>query len=140
MAEFDPRFDPSFQRGFAGRPAQPVERLVEIPDAAAPVAQRPERLVPEAPELPLEEDDEGISLSGNPWVRALWVIAGVFTIGGLVAQWQAQQLFSSQNGSNAIDYYVLPSILSTMSPWFTFAGLIAGVAVVTLHAVRWRQP
>lgn len=137
MAEFDPRFDPSFQRGFAGRPAQPVERVVETPDAAAPVIQRRDPVIPE---LPLEESDEGISLSGNPWVRALWVIAGVFTIGGLVAQWQAQQLFSSQNGSNAIDYYVLPSILSTMSPWFTFAGLIAGVAVVTLHAVRWRQP
>ena len=75
---------------------------------------------------------------GNPWLRALWVVAAVFTVTGLLATYAAQSLMQGANTSSAIDYYVLPLTVSQLAPWFTVTGLFAGVAALVLNAIRWR--
>jgi hypothetical protein len=148
QSDFDPRFDPAFQRGFDGEVAQaPAVRPVVRPthpsggrstvgperELEAGPLDEPTTLLADAvhPQLP--------SLRGNPWMRVLWAVAAVFTIGGVVATWQSQVLFSTPNGENALDYYVWPTLLQTLAPWFTFAGLVAGIGAVFLHASRWRD-
>ena len=75
---------------------------------------------------------------GNPWLRALWVVAAVFTVAGLLAAYMSQAMMQGANTSSAIDYYVLPLTVSQLAPWFTVTGLFAGVAALVLNAIRWR--
>jgi hypothetical protein len=137
--DFDPRFDPAFQRGYDGRgvgpvvePARPVVEPVET--RAAPVVERVETSpAPAGPLEPLRYETRG-----NPWLRALWVVAAVFTVAGVLAAYAAQAMMQSANTSSAIDYYVLPLTVSQLAPWFAVSGLLAGVAALVLNAIRWR--
>lgn len=138
-ADFDPRFDPAFQRGFDGRTPGPVVEPVR------PVVERvgsmvePVETPPPAVEL-VETSAEPLRYEtrGNPWLRALWVVAAVFTVAGLLAAYAAQAMMQGANTSSAIDYYVLPLTVSQLAPWFTVTGLFAGVAALVLNAIRWR--
>jgi len=109
-SDFDPRFDPAFQRGFDG----PVEHV-----EASPATQLP-------------------TLRGNPFIPALWITAAVFTIAGVAGQYLATFLDSSPTASSATQEYVLPSVLIALSPWLFAAGLALGVAMLVIHALRWR--
>ena len=131
-ADFDPRFDPAFQRGYDGRMPGPVVEPVR------PVVERVGSVVEpvETPAEPLETFR--YETRGNPWLRALWVVAAVFTVVGLLATYAAQSLMQGANTSSAIDYYVLPLTVSQLAPWFTVTGLFAGVAALVLNAIRWR--
>ena len=139
-ADFDPRFDPAFQRGYDGaagpvRPAvEPARSVVEPVETA-----RATRSVVEPVETPAEPlETFRYETRGNPWLRALWVVAAVFTVVGLLATYAAQSLMQGANTSSAIDYYVLPLTVSQLAPWFTVTGLFAGVAALVLNAIRWR--
>jgi hypothetical protein len=137
-ADYDPRFDPAFQRGYDGRTAAPV---FERESPARPVVE-PGRSVVELVETspraaePIEKPR--YETRGNPWLRALWVVAAVFTVAGLLAEYAAQSLMQGANTSSAMDYYVLPLTVSQLAPWFTVTGLFAGVAALVLNAIRWR--
>lgn len=119
----DPRFDPAFQRGFEG-------------DALAPVLRRAN---PDETPIVQPVTDAPLTLRGNPWVVVLWVLGPVFLAGGLWGLWQAEVILSAPITSSASSYYVLPSLLQAFSPWLSLVGLITIVAVVFLHAVRWRK-
>ena len=135
-ADFDPRFDPAFQRGYDGAAAPVVER-VETP--AAPVSPVRPVVEPVGTLAPAEPDESRrYETHGNPWLRALWVVAGVFTIAGVLAAYASQAMIQGANTSSAIDYYVLPLTVSQLAPWFTVTGLFAGVAALVLKAIRWR--
>ena len=145
--DFDPRFDPAFQRGYvddgsgAPQPYRGIEALgleaepeplepLESRDAA--VAQAPAQAHPEL---------LAISLQGNPWIRVLWVIAPVFVLGGVIGQaWSQTLLFSGSyaSGPSGFASYVAPSVMQSVGPWMVLTGLAALVGVVFLHAVRWR--
>lgn len=144
--DFDPRFDPAFQRGYVddgsraeqqhrggdriGRGAGPggLPPQLESRDAAvAHVLAHPEPVA--------------VSLEGNPWVRVLWVIAPVFILGGLIGQaWSQSLLFNGSYSSDPSAFlsYVAPSVVQSVGPWMVLIGLAALVGVVFLHAVRWR--
>jgi hypothetical protein len=136
-ADFDPRFDPAFQRGYDGAagPARSVVEPVETARATRPVNE-PVRSVVEPVETPAEPFR--YETRGNPWLRALWVVAAAFTVAGLVAEYAAQSMMQGANTSSAMDYYVLPLTVSQLAPWFTVTGLFAGVAGLVLSAIRWR--
>lgn len=128
-----------FDVGSTARPAGPTAVGDGAGGAAGAGGRMPE--TPEFTESASDAEDAGRepnTVRGNPWLRTLWLIAVVFTIGGLAAQWQAQLMFASSNPSNVVEYYVIPSILGTMSPWFTFAGLFAGIGAVFISAAKWR--
>ena len=139
-ADFDPRFDPAFQRGYDGaagpvRPAvEPARSVVEPVETARATRSVVEPVETGRPAVePLRYETRG-----NPWLRALWVVAAVFTVTGLLATYAAQSLMQGANTSSAIDYYVLPLTVSQLAPWFTVTGLFAGVAALVLNAIRWR--
>ena len=138
-ADFDPRFDPAFQRGYDGRmPGPLVEPVRPVVERVGSVVE-PVETPPPAVEL-VEASAEPLRYEtrGNPWLRALWVVAAVFTVTGLLATYAAQSLMQGANTSSAIDYYVLPLTVSQLAPWFTVTGLFAGVAALVLNAIRWR--
>ena len=139
-ADFDPRFDPAFQRGYDGaagpvRPAvEPARSVVEPVETARATRSVVEPVETGRPAVePLRYDTRG-----NPWLRALWVVAAVFTVAGMLAAYAAQATMQGANTSSAIDYYVLPLTVSQLAPWFTVTGLFAGVAALVLNAIRWR--
>ena len=138
-ADFDPRFDPAFQRGYDGRTRGPVvEPVRPVVERVGSVVE-PVETPPPAVEL-VETSAEPLRYEtrGNPWLRALWVVAAVFTVAGMLAAYSAQAMMQGANTSSAIDYYVLPLTVSQLAPWFTVTGLFAGVAALVLNAIRWR--
>ena len=74
---------------------------------------------------------------GNPWLRALWIVAAIFVAGGVAAQFAAQSTLQGATRS-AIEFYVVPTVAAELSPWFLLTGLLSGVAAVVLNAIRWR--
>ena len=134
-ADFDPRFDPAFQRGYDGRTAAPVRPAVE---RARPVVEPVETPPPPVELVETSAEPLRYETRGNPWLRALWVVAAVFTVAGMLAAYSAQAMMQGANTSSAIDYYVLPLTVSQLAPWFTVTGLFAGVAALVLNAIRWR--
>lgn len=68
----------------------------------------------------------------NPWLAVLWVLAGLFILGGVAV------LVVVPSADSAFDVFVLP-VLQAIAPWLVGAGLAALVAAVTLHAVRAEQ-
>lgn len=135
--DFDPRFDPAFQRGHESRESvvpSVVQRptVVERPPVVELVETNPQPT--QSPTHPAP----AFETRGNPWLRALWVVAAIFVVGGVAAQFAAQALLQRAYSSSPIDFYVLPLSLAQLSPWFTVAGLFAGVAAIVLGAIRWR--
>ncbi|MGV8970718.1 MAG: hypothetical protein ACOH10_00225 [Rhodoglobus sp.] len=142
---FDPRFDPAFQRGYVeGTSAAPKQ--VKRPAA---IGLPPEPLAAQAPDTraaavaePLAHPEPAVvSLAGNPWIRVLWIIAPVFIIGGLAGQaWAQSRMFGNfnANGPDVFTTYIVPAVAQSICPWMVLTGLAALVGVVFLHAVRWR--
>ena len=142
--DFDPRFDPAFQRGYVegGAPApRQVQRpaVIDLP----PEPSRPETADARDAEVvtPQAHPEPSVTLAGNPWIRVLWVIAPVFILGGLAGQaWSQSRLFGSvnPNGTGVFMSYVVPAVAQSICPWMVLTGLAALIGVVFLHAVRWR--
>jgi len=149
---FDPRYNPAFQPGFddgdataerrPGVEPVSVRRAPEVEAAAArPIVDRADArpvVVPVETRPPLLASQPLIETHRNPWMLALWIVTAVFVVGGVAAQFAAQSLLQGSYVGSAIDYYVLPAVISQLAPWFTLAGLFAGVAAMVLSAIRWR--
>lgn len=147
-SDFDPRFDPAFQRGFEARRsmASPVAERFSQEEVQRPSVAPPARLVqPTLDRYDVEaRGDEALSVGaapfetrGNPWLRALWIVAGVFVAGGIATQFVAQATLQGASRS-AIEFYVVPTVAAELSPWFLLTGLLAGVVALLLNAIRWR--
>ncbi|MDJ0333924.1 hypothetical protein QMG83_01670 [Salinibacterium sp. G-O1] len=146
--DFDPRFDPAFQRGYVEGASTAPNRVQRPPAVGLP----PEPLAAAAPpapdarsaavgELQAHPESPAVSLVGNPWIRVLWIIAPVFIIGGLAGQaWAQSRMFGgfSSNGPDVVTSYIVPAVAQSICPWMVLIGLAALVGVVFLHAVRWR--
>lgn len=130
--DYDHRFNPAYQRGHE-------DDYVTAPQqqAAEPAARRLEE-----PTVLLSETAarEQSSLRGNPWVAVLWVLAIALIAAGVAAQWFAQAMLTNARTVSAQTLYVVPAVLAELSPWLVAVGLVSLVAVVMLHAVRWRAP
>ena len=120
-SDFDPKFDPAFQRGFDG----PV-----VGGRASPT--RPAEHVDTSPAVELP------TLRGNPFIPVLWITAAVFTIAGAAGQFVGTWLSYSGSASSAALTYVLPAVLIALTPWVFAAGLAVGIAALVIHALRCR--
>ena len=146
--DFDPRFDAEFQRGYEGAGGSaPRQRSapprIEAPQQSVnPPRATDARARPDAPApVVVAHPEPAVTLAGNPWITVLWVIAGVFVLGGLAGQIYAQTIFGGGLSTGAGDVfrtYVIPGIIQSVCPWMILTGLAALVGVVFLHAVRWR--
>jgi hypothetical protein len=156
-SDFDPRFDPAFQRGFdgpdvdrgatparrvEGTPSTPVEptpvRVEPMPPRVEPVPPRVEPVPPGVESVETSPPTQPPTLRGNPFIPVLWIAAAVFTTAGAAGQYFATFLNYSAPASSAALEYVLPSVLFALSPWLFAAGLALGVATLVIHALRWR--
>ncbi|MBG6054870.1 hypothetical protein IWX81_001281 [Salinibacterium sp. CAN_S4] len=144
---FDPRFDPAFQRGFVDDDSRAPQRhggIEALGLGGEPIGLPPQPVESReaaVAEVPAHPEPVAVSLEGNPWVKVLWVIAPVFILGGLIGQAWAQSLLfngSFTSGPSAFESYVVPSVVQAVGPWMVLTGLAALVGVVFLHAVRWR--
>jgi hypothetical protein len=147
---FDPRFDPAFQRGFVDDGSRSPQRYGGIEAlglGAEPIGPAPQPLESlesreaVAAEAPAHPEPVAVSLERNPWVKVLWIIAPVFIIAGVIGQaWSQSLLFDGSFVRDPSPFvsYVVPSVVQAVGPGMVLTGLAALVGVVFLHAVRWR--
>ena len=121
-SELDPRFDPVFQRGHEDDPVAPPSPVIE---RSRDPLERVE---------PVET-----SRRKNPWLPILWILSITLLAFGLWAQWHGTQLTMRPNLDNVTEYYILPTVLLAIAPWFGAVGLASLVGVVFLHAVKWHE-
>jgi len=164
----DPRYDPVYQRGFASSASPARIRAVETPkqDRPAP-AQRPEQhraapLRPSDEERPdpfvvppatgsaddaepeetepdqREDAPSGLTLRGNPWVAALWVVAVLLLTAGFFGTWRSQSIYVGATPINDMNEIVTFQVLQTLSPSLVLVGLLVLGGLFFLHAVSWR--
>lgn len=153
-AQYDPRFDPAFQRGFDGATqAVPRERLhstaavVPVVDAQrrlseASSAPRPgvqsESITPERErESEPERDREPEPRRANPFIIALLAVALLLVGGGLYLVSQLAQLFANPSETTQYDYITLQA-LTIGAPIIIGLGIATGIGVLFIYAARSR--
>ena len=132
MSDFDPRFDPAFQRGYDGPAVTPPPTA----DAPAPAAPPLVRIDPQAAAAPQADDDELAPRRGNPFLVALAVIGIALAVGGLVLVFQLRTIFGDGNGNPDFDYVTLQTLMIA-APILAGLGLATGIGVLFVLAVRW---
>ena len=147
--EFDPRFNPAFQRGYDG----------PIPDASAPAretASPPARATAAEP-FPLprleasptpdhhdEYDDRFIEseVAGprrmNPFLIVLGAVSAILVGGGLFLVSRLRDLFEDTQSSSSFDFVTL-NVLSAIAPLIICLGLATAIGVLFVFAVRWNR-
>jgi hypothetical protein len=118
----------------------------------------PESTVVEA-DTPVEVDETQpdpapphAPLRRNPWLIVLWLLGILLTALGLWGLFQAAEratdpayVLVSGYGSEQYrapgveDFYVIPIILASLSPWLTALGIGSIIAASTVHAVHWSR-
>jgi hypothetical protein len=120
-------------------PATPAVVETVVPEPAF----EPE---PEVIEEPVEKARR------NPWLIVLWIIGIALTALGLWGLFQAAEraldptyVLVAGYGSEQYrtpdveDFYVVPIILASLSPWLTALGIGSIIAASTVHAVHWSR-
>lgn len=123
---FDPRYDPSFQRGFDR--VRGSTRQADSVTTREPPAGRSD-----VPAPPL-----GMVLRGNPFIYALITVGAFLLVFGLWAQWGAA---AGATGSyRSPDELVPDAFFASVGPWCMTLGIATLVTVLVLYAVHWRMP
>ena len=132
MSDFDPRFDPAFQRGFDGR-TRPASKQT---DDAAPESPPLVRIDPDAAALADPEPEDLLARRGNPFLVALIALAVALTVGGLALVFQLRTIFADSTASSEFDYITLQT-LTIGAPILVGLGIATGVGVLFVLAARW---
>jgi hypothetical protein len=161
--EFDPRFDPAFQRGFEPtgsrfRPRAGDQRTAEALTAdrtrivappvspaagtAAPPVAQPVDTHASGALLPDDSDGAADAATGsgvNPFLIALGVLSVLLVAGGVWGVQTAREPFLNTNAAANVDYSGL-QMLMTFAPMAIALGIATAVGILFVFAVRWRQP
>lgn len=93
-----------------------------------------------APQTPGVDLGSATEARRNPFIVALWIFAVVFSVGGVVLQWQAS--ISSYNRSFNADEIptevIIQQLVWTITPTMISVGAMTLVGLVFWHAVTWR--
>ena len=145
--DFDPRFNPAFQRGYEGvaeTPAPAARSTITPSPSSRPVTPPAARVEPE-PFALLSRDIEEYAEAGvaapairNPFIIVLAVVAVVLTGGGLLLFSRLGALFADTQSSTGYDYVTF-QVLVIAAPLLVCLGLATGVGLLFLFAVRWSR-
>jgi hypothetical protein len=154
--DFDPRFDPAFQRGFDGteprgrrqsRADEPRGSSRSLSDdsrgSSRSLSDRSETSPPQPPAAPSAapaEPAEHPEAPGgaNPFVLALAVVSVALVAGGVWGVQAAREPFLRTDAAVDVDYSGL-QMLMTFAPMSIALGLATAVGILFLYAVRWRR-
>jgi hypothetical protein len=126
MSDFDPRFDPAFQRGYDGPAVASKKQTTEPAPESIPLIQ-------------VDADvsrDEPIERRTNPFLIALTIASIAFVAAGLVLVFQLRALFADTQASADFDYITLQTLMIG-APILVGLGLATGIGVLFVYAVRW---
>ena len=155
--DFDPRFNPAFQRGYdgpapepqvsstrvgvpSGRTAEPVpvamprREATEIAESFSSPNIADTRFA-ESEQLAESERDERRT---NPFLIALGAIAALLVGGGLFLVSRLRDLFEDTQSSSNFDFVTL-QVLTATAPLLISLGLATGIGVLFVYAVRWQR-
>ena len=149
--EFDPRFDPAFQRGFEGVAAtgsRAPERRSAVSTAppavgAPPAVAQPPVAGGVAGPLADSEQTDVAALDEqpprpNPFLIALGVIAVVLVVAGVWGIQAARQPFLGTDVATNIDYVGL-QILQLIAPVSVALGAATAIGILFVFAVGWQK-
>lgn len=156
----DPRYDPAFQRGYAGpassraRPARRSDRAaassVERPATEPPPDPQPAAddtpLVEHPPASPADAEPEQLArlaplrdLTRNPFLVAVAVLGLVLAIGGVAWGNQGRQLVATRGGAaTELDYWFLQATV-VGAPLTAVAGIAIIAGVLFVAAAAWNR-
>ena len=142
---FDPRFDPAFQRGYDGvvdaRP-RPTRTESAAPAPAVPVAdevQPTAASVAGAASAPLVEEipgDDPLPPRVNPFLIALALIAVVLVGAGFYLVARIPALYADSQNSTDFDFVTL-QVLIGAAPLAIALGIATAVGILFMLALRW---
>lgn len=147
--DFDPRFDPAFQRGYEGvvdapaparraaaakqRPTAEPEPVIGLPPTVDSAASGGGHPVPQA--APRVEADD-VPARANPFLIALVVVAVALVGGGVYLVVKMRDLFAATQSSTDFDFVTL-QVLIGVAPIAIGLGVATAIGVLFIFAVRW---
>lgn len=143
--DFDPRFDPAYQRGYEGvvdaaprsnRPAATPAAPAVVPE---PIGAPPASATPQPDEvLHTQVDDfvEAAPSRPNPFLIALIVLSVALVGGGLYLVVKMRDLFADTQSSTNFDFVTL-QVLIGAAPIAIGLGVATALGVLFIYAVRW---
>lgn len=129
MRDFDPRFDPAFQRGY-DEPVRSVKASRPIESEAVSSVSGPsieERSDAEPAPEPRRT---------NPFLIALAALSAAMIAAGLVVATRLGDIFNSTQFNSELDYVSL-QIVMIGTPILIGLGIATGIGVLFVFAVRW---
>jgi hypothetical protein len=142
--QFDPRFDPAYQRGFEGE-AEPMPRAATVAPAARPAVEQPLEVIERTPErAPAERsrraapepDEDAAGSRRNPFFIAVLIIAGLLILGGVLIFVRLPEWRAEVQGAAVVDYSTLEA-LQFGAPLMIALGIGTVIAVLLQAAKRW---
>ena len=148
--DFDPRFDPAFQRGFSGervRPAVPRPRVEQAPTlpaspAAPPIGMPPAAASDDAVLSPSQIADAAAEAEPprrlNPFLACLAVVSVALVAAGVWIIQMTRAPFEDGNGTANVDF-VLLQVLGGLAPAAIALGIATAIGIVFVYAVDWQK-
>ena len=150
--DFDPRFNPAFQRGYDGpapepqvsstRVGVPSGRTAEPVPVAMPRREATEIAEsfssPNIADTRFTESEVEPARRTNPFLIALGAIAALLVGGGLFLVSRLRDLFEDTQSSSNFDFVTL-QVLTATAPLLISLGLATGIGVLFVYAVRWQR-
>ena len=153
--DFDPRFDPAFQRGFDGASASDAPRVVQRDARRATPARPPEPgptqpyvsapaigLPPTRSDAADSEPADAAALDDrprpNPFLIALGVVSVALVAAGVWGIQAARAPFLATDAASTVDYVGL-QILQFLSPVSIALGVATAIGILFVYAVGWQK-
>jgi hypothetical protein len=141
--DFDPRFDPAFQRGFDGEGLRAPGRPVDAPPAAPPIALPPTpagagESVPSSLQAADAAADDDRQPRRNPFLIALAVVSVALVVAGVWIIQIARAPFDGTNAAANVDFVFL-QILGGLAPAAIALGVATAIGIVFVLAVDWQK-
>ena len=141
--EFDPRFDPAFQRGFDGDGLRASSRPVDPAPTAPPIGlpptpAGPNETLPSPTRAADDAADDDRPPRRNPFLIALAVVSVALVVTGVWIIQIARAPFDGTNAAANVDFVFL-QILGGLAPASIALGVATAIGIVFVLAVDWQK-
>jgi hypothetical protein len=148
--DFDPRFDPAFQRGFDGAEVPDAPRVVPRDVRRATPVRPPEPTAGQATSQPSgtasasadPQPSDAAALDSpprrNPFLIALGVVSVALMAAGVWGIQAARAPFLATDTASSVDFVGL-QILQFVSPVSIALGVATAIGILFVYAVGWQN-